>query len=394
MAQPYEFPGKKVLVDVTITKVTAGGTHNAAVSGSVSNATGASTVTQIGSAGSILSSAMSGLYGDLTDLIVIPPVDAAGDYPDVAIWPIVDGVSLADKVMIDGSFPGNTFPNPGATVGGIRRSLGVPVRDALRKNRSNFAIVATGLKATRQYQFAVSSDKGWGNSAAAQTPLRIIGLGDQLDGTALDAVAAQIGAQGYPGGINLSVAPYRGLQATHMLKGGALSPATWTGLPGGTNQSGVKVFRFERYAYNAIATPATGNFILSNQNAVQGAEGNVVDANHDLGFDFSINGEFLQVMWYGARPGANNAFIGFRVDDTVLPDANGAFATAGVNPYAYGSAYPQRNAAEFYALPKAPWPMVAYRNRLSFFVAADGTAVAANADSVAIGGLLVQPGQA
>lgn len=403
MAEPYLFPGERVLFDVTVTKVVPGATHTTVITGQSSNdPTGSSKITTIGSASSILSTALSGLYGDLTRLAIVSPIDSAGDPVDCAIWPYVDGSDLGDHLMFDASQGGNMMPLKGKAVGFTQRVLGIPFRKALnaaiaRQAKghvvTDFATKATGIKATRQYQFKVFSAAGFGNAAAATTPLRIIGIGDKLDGQALAAVGELIDKNGYPGLISRSVAPYGSLSVVHTLKGG-LKPATWSATPGGIAQQGPRVFRFFRYAYNNVATGATGLFVLSNQNAVQGAQGNVMDDNHDLGFDYATSADWLEFLEYGIRPGANAFSAGFKVDDTVLPDnPNGFAATTNVNPYPFGNASPMRAASdEYYPMSPAAWPIVAFKNKVAFFIQANGTAEAANATSVAVGGLQIQQG--
>lgn len=390
-ANRYTYQGKRILFDVTVTQVKPGATLTTVVTGSSKNdPSGASNVTQIGSAQGLASTALSGLYGDLTDIVVVPAVDSAGTYPDVALWPVVDGTDYGDRIMIDGSLPGNMFPNPANAIGRVVRRLGLPVRQIF--GQSGWALRATGLKAARNYQFRVYSAAGWGNNGTAVTPLRIIGYGDKLNAEALDVLASKMDSNGYRGHVQNSDPGYNALDAVHSINGG-LSAKTWTALPGGPTQQGVKINRFFRYAYNAADTPSQGLYVLSNDNAVQGQQGNVMDSNHDLGFDFENNRDYLMLLEFGARAGTHQAFVGFRVDDTILPDDQGFIVSEGVNPFAYGNVQPQRPGTnEFYALSNAPWPMVANRNKLSFFIAADGTAVAAGDASVAVGGVLVQQG--
>ncbi len=395
MADPYVFQGKRVLVDVTVTKVVAGATHLTVTTGASSNdPTGASNITILGGSNAIVGTALSSNFGDLTELYIIPAIESDGTWPDIAIWPVVDGVDLGDIIMLDGSVAGNMMPLASQIVGnGFARKIGVPFREAIAKYSNNIPLVATGLKAKQQYQFRVYSKDGFGNTAAAQVPLRIIGLGDKLDGQALKALSDQLALGGYPGKMSNNAPGYAPLNAMHTL-GGALTEANWTALPGGTTQTGTKVNRFFRYAYNQLPTPAQGAYIMSNQNSVQGVSGNVVDTNHDLGFDYSNSKDYLNILEYGARAGQNNAFVGFKVGDTVLPDQpNGAPASVNVNPYVYGNVSPMRAATnEYFALKSTPWPIVAAGNKIAFFIQANGTAEAALASSVAIGGVQVKQG--
>lgn len=386
----YTFQGKRILFDATVTQVKAGATLTTPVSGSKSDSQGKANLTTIGGANSLNSTALSGDFGDLTQVIVIAPVSSTGTYPDVAIWPVVDGTDIQDEILLDASAEGNMMPNPGNTIG-VVRTLGRPFREVIEKGMNNMPLIATGLKARGQYQFRVQSNAGWGNSGAAQTPLRIIGIGDKLNGQALDAVAELLATNGYPGAMNYSAPGYDSLVAEHSIQGG-LRSATWTALPGGTAQQGVKVFRFFRYAYNAQDTTSQGQFVLSTDNAVKGAADNVSD-NHGLGFDYTTSEDYLFLTEFGVRPGTHQAFTGFNINTTPLPDDNGFTTTAHVNPFAYGLVQPQRPEGNlYYAMQKPAWPVVASKNKLAFFITADGTAIPANSASVAIGGVHVQRG--
>lgn len=386
-ANRYNYFGERMLFDVTITAVNPGATFTTPITGS-SETNGTGQITQIGSATVINGTNLAGLFGDLTRIVIQGPIDADGSFPDVSVWPVVDETSLDDKMVFDASVPGNMMPNKANTVGQKEVRLGIPFRKALSMN--NMALKATGLKAAASYTFQVYSKAGWGNSGAAQTPLRIIGYGDKIDKQTLAGLTALLNRNGYNGSIQMNTPGFPSLVATHSL-GGALGPATWTALPGGMAQQGVKVFRRFTYAYNAIATAAQGAFILSMKNAVGGASGQVVDNHHDLGFDYENSSDYLLFTEYGVRPGTNQAFVGYKVDDTVLPDENGFAVSANLNQFPYGNVQPQRAAAsEYYALGKIPWDLVAAQNKVAFFVAANGTAIPANSASVAIGGVLVQ----
>lgn len=385
MAQPYAYPMKQILLDVTVTALTAGAIHTTAVTGTLTDNSGTSAITQTGSLLSINSTALASLFGDATDLIIYPPVAAAGTFPDVQLWPYVDGIDIGDKQVFDGSAPGNMMPNPANTIGQRHVALGIAYREAVLNGMKNLPLKVTGLKAIRQYQFRVQSSAGW---TTTDQPLRIVLLGDKLDAAAVAAIAQQ----GYQGAFSHRVAGFQGLQnQVHTLAGGPLNVNNWTSLPGGNSQGAMKIFRFFRNAYNAAATSASGQFILSNQNSVQGAQGNVAGDNYDLGFDYSSNGKYLAITEAGIRAGANSGYWGVKVEDTYLPDGRGIIVTQNANPWAYGNVQPQRASSnEYFALPRSPFPVVAYQNKLAFFLQANGTAESANATSVAVGGIQVE----
>ena len=409
MATPisrYSYAGPHVLMDVTVTQMKPGSTHMTAITGSVTDPAGnKSQITNIGSLQAMVSTALSGTFADATEVILISPVDAGGVIPDCLVYPVPDSKPLGDVMLFDASLPGNMAPNPAQIVGpgaGKAFSLGVPVRKALQQaardqangKTPNLPLVATGIKYAQQLQFAVYSTAGWGNSGAAEVPLRIIVLGEKLDRQNLDDLARY----GWPGAFRDQARGFNGISGTHTIPGGVVSASSWTALSGGIAQGSVKTFRAVRVAYNATATPQTGLFVLSNQNSVQGAQGNVQSqtGSSDLGFDYTSEQKYLRITHLGIRPGPNSGFWGWKIDDTVLPDEpNGQIVSQGVNPWPYGNVQPQRSASgEFYGLPKTAWPLAAEPgHKLAFFIQADGTAIAANTESVALAGVLVEQGQ-
>lgn len=411
MAEPYIFPGERPLFDITVTQVKPGATHTTVTTGqsAASDSTGQSQMTQIGTQIPVQSAALSGLFADVTRIFVVSPVDASGTAPDVTIWPYIDGVDLSDHLVWDGSQAGNMLPVPGTLVdGGGELVIGIPFRQlmadwakqaqaALNKGQEphgvNIVNKATGLKARRSIQFKIQSNAGWGNSGTAQVPLRILGYGDALNGAALDQVAELVGTYGYPGSVSRNVQPFTSLSVEHQLTGG-LSASAWSQLPGGTSQTGPRIWRFLRFAYNAVATSPSNQFVLSNKNSVQGVQGNV-QSDQDIGFDYQEEAKYLEITNYGVRAGTNNALAGWTVNTTTLPTSTGFAATAAVNPYPYGNAQPIRAGSGLYLpLKRVAMPIVANQNKVAFWVQADGTATPANDTSVALAGLQIETGPA
>ena len=413
MADRYDFTGSRRLVDVTVTKVKAGGTHTTSISGTKTDNSGTSNITTINGTAVMQTTALAGDFGDLTDLIIIGAVDSTGGFPDCQIQPYVDGKALGDLINIDGSAYGNMFPNPANAVGFLHVSLGIKFREALRKHMANLPMKATGLKAYQQYQFQVSSTLGWGNAATAKTPLRIIGFGDKLDKAAVSAAGVEL--QNLLNKFAAGESQYNPLAIADQVEGfsefvsffslpGGLTDKTWTGLMGGQAQKGTAVDRFFRVSYNTTATPANGIFPLTNSNVFGGDSNYVGGTDNDLGFDYeSGTTAYLKFLEFGVHTAANLAFVGYQIGKQVFPDNPSGYAvTDGVNPYPFGIVQPQRTSSNlYYAMRRMPWPLVAWKNKVSFFVVANGTAIPAqfNADNttlqdcagIAVGGVKVVP---
>lgn len=401
---PGPYAGKFVypLIDITVSALSAAATHRTAITGQLSDARGTSEITQIGSVRVLSSAALSGLYGDLTELAIIPPIvqTASGIvFPDVWIVPVVDGVALGHVMRIDGSAPRNMLPSPMVTVSGVRVLIGIPFRHALRAGMDNIVLKTTGLKASISYRFDVYSSRGWGISGdTVITPLRIIGYGDLLSPDEVSEVASL----GYNGAFVNQAPGFPEFRGVHRLKGGPLSEKTWTSLPGGTNQGETKIWRFFRAAYNRVATASSNRFFLTRDTGLGGSE-TYVESEEDLGFDFSTKGpredDYLRITHAGVIPGSNQAFWGVRINDQVIPSGIGGTSeglpvSPGFNPWAYGAVQPQRPDSNlYYPLPKTPFDIAIYKNKVAFFVTPNGSAIAANDASVAVAGIYVQVGE-
>lgn len=413
MADRYGFSGPRRLVDVTVTQVKPGGTHTTAISGTKSDNTGASNITTINGTAVMSTAALAGDFGDLTDLIVIGPVDSTGGFPDCQIQPVVDGKPIGDSINFDGSAYGNMFPNPGNAVGFLHVSLGFAFRSALRRHMASLPTKATGLKAYQQYQFQVTSTLGWGNTATAKNALRIVGFGDKLDKSAVNAAGEELqtllddftaGRSTYnPLAIRDQAEGFAEFTSFFSLPAG-LSDKTWTGLMGGRAQKGTSVDRFFRIGYNTIATPATGIFPLTNKNSLGGDSNYVGGTDNDLGFDFtSGTTEYLRFLEFGLKTSATQAYAGYQIGKQVYPDDPFGFAvTDGVNPYPVGIVQPQRSDSNlYYVMRHMPWPLVAWGNKVVFFVVANGNPIPAQFNAggtalqdcagIAVGGVRVVP---
>ncbi len=394
---------QRPLVDVTVTTLKPGQQHvttaNGAQSingGSVSQTTqlgatlsfASSQTTQSGGVPSIAGQQLSGEWADATDLVIISPVQSGGGLPDVEISPIVDGQLIDTKICITGGVNDNMMPDPDATVGMQHVSLGIPYRQALAARISNLPLKATGLKYARTLQFQVKSTIGWGYTAAPQNPLRILAYGDKMNSASLSelnallqslltahANAAQNGVSAYdPFAYKDQVPGFTGISGQHVPSGAAITPETWTSLMGGIGQVGTAVWRFLRQAYNAIATTASGVFIMGEN--VGGAVGNVVGNRNDLTWDREQSPVYTRLDMLGFRAGSNQAYAGVKVNDFVLPTDTGLAVTSGYNPAAMGNAQGLHGSGSglYFAMRRALIPVVAYRNKVAYFVTANGTA--------------------
>lgn len=199
--------------------------------------------------------------------------------------------------------------------------------------------------------------------------------------------------------VGISRAPFP-IYAANVPLPGALTPATFKTLPGGTNQSGTKIWRRVTYSYNNQATATNGLYVFSQKQALQGQQGNVVSNHHDLGDDFLEGNDMFIWQEFGLRftsaaVGAQ-AYVGIRIQGDVVPQdtPQGTFVTYNINPFQYGSVKPViPNGNEYFALPDARKlaDVLSYKNAVAPFISTSGTtSLAANTVSMVKGGVLIE----
>jgi len=394
------YRGRKVLADITVTQMAANSNHMTAISGSNTNGGGTSQITTVGIEQALRTTALSGDFGDALVLAIIPPVAADGSFPDCYVIPTPDNKPLDGQQIFDASAPRNMMPLRTLTHNGRQVSLGRSLRDMVQRGANNLPLLSTGLKATESYQFRVISQAGWTNPL---TPLRLILWGDRLTKAEVQELGARFP---YRGHFQDQVVPFPAISGTHSIPGGRISPASWNYLSGGGNQNEWKINRVFRQSFNRVATPATGVFTLSNINAVGGAPGNVgTNPTEDLGFGPADGNRYLKVLELGIRPNDHQFGWGVQIDGTTIPgDSQDGLAvvTPNVNNFPYGNEQPQGSSSNrYYALPNPPFDVVAYNNKFSIVVKANGTPIPATdlttpvvGVSVAMGGLEITHGGA
>lgn len=388
MAEWTEYLAKSVILDVQVTQIDA----NQELQSPKSGTNGGIQITPIWNQ---TTNVPNGYMWDVTDLEIISPVDANGTFPDCQIT-IYNGTTKLDHIIIiDGSVAGNMFPRGVLTIGAKRHRLGIPLRSLLWANAqnpgsvSNMALLATGIKVTSSITIAVKSTAGWGNSGTAVTPLRVIMKGDKIKETDIIPLS-----NFYNGQIRITQPPTNVFNAVHVPKF-PFTASNWGTLPGGDSQGGVNVFKRVVYAYNNAATSSGANFIFSQQNQLNGTDSNVVDQQHDLGFDFTTGNSAFLLTDFGVNTSAN-VYFGYRLNNVTVPQdtPNGTALSAGVNDFQYGSVQPQlSNSGRYYTMHDSEkfLKFLVYKSTAVPFIN-QGTysSIAANDVSVALSGVLVQ----
>lgn len=411
------------LVDVTVTTLGAGKTHTTTATGAQkSDTAGVSQTTQIGATLSFASSQttqsggvsaletlqLSDAYGDACRLYIVPPLDSAGNAVDCEVRPVVDGVEFDNVFNASAGLNDCMFPLPAKTIGMQVVPIGVPYRKALKARMSNLPLKATGWKYNSRLQFRVFSNLGWGTTAAPKTPLRLIVTGDLLDDPALTALDKDLqwllsNTTYDPFGFTDKVQGFDAFSGVQKPASGHITGTSWQSLPNGSKQvgTGTQVFRFMRQAYNAIATTASDPFYLSTKDAVGGASDNVSSDYNDLGFNTVNEAEYTRLDLFSHRAAANQAFVGVRVGEVTLPTSKGMAATQAVNLTPGGNVQPIRpDSYLYFPMLPSPFPVACHKNKVVFFVTANGSAAIAaqingstlqDASQVAVGGIRVVP---
>lgn len=408
MPGPYEWDSEHLILGVAVTALSPGATHRTAITGQLQDPRGTSEILQIGSVRVQTTAAMSGLYADvwgieiLSPIVEVPGTPPTRVYPDVAVVPVVDGVALGHVMRIDASAPRNMLPAREDTYDRTQVLIGVPIRKAIRSAMDSIPLKATGLKVTQHLRFDIYSAQGWpGTGNTLVRPLVILVYGDLFTADEVSSLARL----GYNGQFASHVPGFPDFRGVHTLKGGPLSPKNWDSLPGGVNQGETKIWRFFRYAYNRVATGASNRFILSRDTSLGGSE-TYVDTDEDLGFDFTRGAQaddYLRITHIGVVEGANQAFWGVRINDAILPTGVGGTSEGlpvfrawnrSFNRWRYGAEdRSSPDTSKYYSLPKAPFDLAIYRNKVAFFITPNGTAIAANDASIAVAGVYVQVGE-
>jgi len=387
----------KVLLDVTVGTLAPGATIESPTTGTKTVGTSTIKITD----NTIDSTALSSQErGDALLVGVIPPVAADGTGPDVEFYFKADDTSLEQYALFDGSLDGNMAPMPYATVNGpmdregrfvgwfvLGKSTRALLRNvALGKPAKDIPLQITGIKYVDKLTVVVRSSTGWDSTRLV--PMRIIVLGEKLTKEVINSIAA-----GFNGTVNKQVlqreiAGKPPLSFTHS---GIPTFDNWNTLPGGTKQTGLRVHRFLRFATNGQATGAQAAFPLTKKPDLQGADANVADTAHDLGFATDRTGDALLVQGFGCRPHENQGFLGWLIDNEILPDPKGWEINPRVNLFNFGSVQPLRPESGLYhPIPRYQGELLIYGERAVPFIAAKGTAIPANGSKVVVDGVIVE----
>ncbi len=360
--QQTNYEGPQVIAEWSVPTMAANGTVTSVAAGPATN--GASTITVVRAAGG--STALPESKGaDVFDLQFTSPIDADGSFPDAHVT-IAVGNKPLHQFQLQAGHHRNMLPVAYRMAGwpAVRRvALGESMRthanrmtDALAANvnlmrvAANLPLKITGIKvpANEALTVTVTSNAGWGNSAAALRALNIQALGDVWTSAelgAFGALYAHVGAFAYSQQPNPNQ-----LKGVHQVAVSTLSASSIDQLPGGMGQSGTTILRSIIESPNNIAVPKTGVYAYSNLSSVGGAQQQVVDSYRDLGVNATSGKNAFIFNEFGFRfaeslvgSGADpNVYVFYYVDSKVVPDdsANGVYITASANRFQYGSQGP------------------------------------------------------
>ena len=227
---------------------------------------------------------------DAYDFWIEYPIDSEGNFPDVDVQFQI-GTKKLDWMTVSAGYSRLMFPNQNRMYDSRR----VPFAESMRAlyNRmqqgekiTNLPLRIVGLHIPAQQALKVTfrSADGWGVNGTALRPLILHFKGDVWTTDELKRFQAA-----YNGTFEYTRYPSGKVRGVHML-GQALTADTVDMLPNGTNQfstgGSVKIFQKIQYAVNNNPINASSPFVFSNQPAVGGAQQNVIDTTHDLGFAY------------------------------------------------------------------------------------------------------------
>lgn len=358
-------------------------------------------------------------YWDGLYMEVFPGVLAAGaSEPDLQLTVKVDDIDYSPYFYVDISVSGNMLPPRDNTVGRSSILIGNSmIRVAISAQRSvqrgaplsrslwpiNMPLEFTGFKITKGIDFWFSSTSGFTSSTFVVPPTVKL-YGDVYDENLINFVVSMM-PFGWDGFISIQSArralasppkpPYVATQQS------TLTPKTFSTLPGGPKQSGVKVFRFLKYSVPLVSTSGQAIFPLTSLVEQIGGKTGSVGLSNDLGFAFRDNNNALYVREYGRIPGSGAGYAGITSGGTdVYPPetAYGLVCTPGDPRVPYGQVQPYRPESDlYYRLPRwGDWspgesgPEVIAGETMAFYVSAqNGTTISANTDKTAVGGAMI-----
>lgn len=338
------YKSRPKIMDVTVTACKAGTTKfDLPQSGSVTGSNAAAVNNSINSLVD-QTQRVDALLAVVTSPIVDPVT-----FPDCKLWFSNGTHDLSTYQVFDVGYAVNMLPdlrhvdsNP--EVQQVLLLLGMSTRDLLRQVKGglvvpNLPTLITGYKVTDSLTAHIASSAGW---SSAMVPMRVEVYADFLTET---DVAEFLGMT-YDGSINFDIPPTEPFTATHNWPGlGTMSG--WGQGPGGNEQQGpTTINRRVVYAYNAV--DATGRFVFSTKNGVNGVAGNVSSADttdtdqvHDLGEVFSKNSNsavFIDRVGFNLYAANQQAYVAWAIGKQLVPQEteDGKVVSSNVNDLAYG----------------------------------------------------------
>jgi len=344
---------------------------------------------------------------ELVSLEIIPPRNSQGVYEDLRqVWILADNKPLQHYINVPGWGWTLMTPLRNQVWGGPHLFLpfGMPFWQTVRQS-GNHPILNTTIKFRRSIQVAVSTV--YGTTGA----YRIIGKGFAYSAAALANLGPRwndsVSVQTTDRAINSQPA----LTFTFS-RPGPISLSTWTAMPGGRDQTTIKINPYWRFAFNANTTQPQAAYSFSTSTAVAGGDQNVENDFQDLGFVFAENQNAFLLQGFGVRgvpappgsppssyptsvvPGENLARAGWWVDGNLVPEVmgnQGFFLTPGVNDFSWGSLAPQIALDNvFQPIRRYPGELLIYGQNAVPFIGGNGAGVPAYSTVVAVKGVLVE----
>lgn len=352
MANWTAYKSRPKLLDVTISGIAAGTTDVAIpVDGNLNSGGNVS----VGTNPNITSIVRQGQVADAFLVTVTPVIQSATSFPDCEIWFDNGTSSQRGYQVFDVGYPVDMLPDldvlePNPELVQLILLIGRPTRDVLREHAASLAAgrggvpnlptAITGWKVTDRLVLHVASSAGWSNPIV---PMRVEVYADIYTQQDL----AEFAGIPYDGAISWEIPPTAPFGPVVHVWPGYGTIDGWAAGPGGPGQSGsVKVNRRIAYAYNAQS--ASGLYVLSQQNGVNGKTGNVSSADttrgqnqyHDLGevLTNSKNAVFIDRVGFNLYNPGDQAYVSWQVDGQTVPQEtqNGIFVSSQRNRLAYG----------------------------------------------------------
>ncbi len=314
---------------------------------------------------------------EIVKMRILPPITGGGVVEALSKVQLVLDDKVEEYNVVVGTDTYNVNAPKDTMLDGVEVTFGKPMLAV--QNGLVGVLAATCPKYTKRATVRCLAGAG-GISANYRVQLYGVRYKAEELGTVLANLKGEFGAADY------LVDPATGRTSQYINKVPvAISEATWTQLPGGLDQAVPKIFRYDRTAFNALATTANQKYSMRFDG------GNVATREEDLQYKYDIENKILFIKGIGVvSSDANLKETWVDIGGDERPKSH--FETnASRNELSFGRVstkpYVEYKAVEF-----LPDPLLISNEKAEVFILDNGNSVVAGTTAVRVIGVLVELG--